>query len=307
MVLACEVIKLCTSIILIQIGRLAKAKSYTPDIAVPDVATLRKPQGNVAPTGVYRKNLFIFVSFAVPGNLYAINNALHYRVLRKMNLGTFALLSSSKVPVTALLMRIFLGKTFSKMQVVALVTLSIGSLASLLSFESNVFVGSHVDEYLLTFLSVMLSAFASVYTEFVLKSVDQSVHVQNSQLYFHGAFACAIGLIFSGQYTLKLPYTSDAISWLAILTLACVGILTSLVMKYADNLIRLFISACSLSVSQFLGAHLFNEEFSSQRFLGLCLILISLVLYDPPFRLLDPLRDTMRKARNLSFLLFCGG
>jgi UDP-sugar transporter A1/2/3 len=277
-----EIIKLCVSLSMLIKENRKKTSDLRKQSTAAEDRRVQPPSKLLRYRTPTSKQAKIFAMFAVPGILYSFNNTLHYHVLRELDMGAYALVSASKVPLTAFLMRVFLGRKLHTLQLIALSLLSLGSLISMFSFKNGFSLRGPVIAYLLTFLSVAISAGASVFTEFALKKTNQGIYTQNCQLYFHGVLICFLREFSRdhGQFP-TFPAMSDTFTWMSIFTLAGVGIFTSMVMKYADNLTRLFLSTSSLSFSQVLGAVLLGEEFSLQNCVGLTLILLSIFLYDP--------------------------
>lgn len=231
----------------------------------------------------HKTNLRFFMLFSVPGICYTVCNTLPYIILESMDVITYVMAAVLKVPLTAFMMRIILKTKLSSGQWLALVLLSSGSLLSMLDFKRGIQLRGSERGYHLTLLSIFLSAFAAVWTEFLLKKTQQSIHVQNMQLYFHGILANIFALFILRGYNYsfgRLPTLSDTAALLSVVTTVGMGLLTSVVMKHADNIIRLFLSGASLSLAQILASSLFNEALSFQHVAGLVLTLVAFYLYD---------------------------
>ncbi|ACO68240.1 Drug/Metabolite transporter superfamily, partial [Micromonas commoda] len=226
-----------------------------------------------------------FFLFAVPGILYTFCNNVPYIILRKMELGTYVMLSTIKIPTTATLMWLMLGKRLSRTQLYGVLLLGVGTVISLLDFHDGIALAGPTHAYLLTFLSALLSAFAAVWSEYMLKSSPQSINLQNMQLYFHSTLANMffIGLThganFFAGFSSGLPDIADVGAWSSVVTLTGVGLLTSLVMKYADNILKLFLSGASMCVSRLLACVLFGDTFTTSHAIGLALVLFASYIY----------------------------
>ena len=77
-----------------------------------------------------------------------------------------------------------------------------------------------------------------------------------------------------------MPTISDTAAVLSVGTMVSTGLLTSVVMKHADNIIRLFLSGASLCMTQLLASFIFGDKFGFQHGAGLIITLFSFYLYD---------------------------
>jgi len=226
-----------------------------------------------------------FWLFAVPGFIYAATNALTYVVLKDLEVGTYAIISVAKIPITAFLMRLTLGKKLRRGQWLALALLICGSLCSVVSFDKTDHIRAPARTVALTIFGNLLSAIAAIWSEYLLKGSNQNMHVQNAQLYFHGVVACAIAVYVNrllGTSTGRIPVISDPTSWISVITLTGIGLSSAVVMKYADNIVRLFLSGTSLGVSKLLSNYFFDEKLDVQHGVGCVLILSAFMVYEIP-------------------------
>ena len=228
-------------------------------------------------------NFYSFLLFSVPGIIYTVCNILPYFILEQIDVITYVMTAVLKIPLTALLMKVILNKQLSSGQWSALVLLSSGSILSIINLkEGSTKLGGSATAGHLTFLSISLSSFAAVWSEYLLKGTNQSIHLQNMQLYLHGIIFNLLAMMFFKKHYRSLgrmPRSSDIAALLSVVTLVAVGLLTSVVMKYADNIIRLFLSGASLSLAQLLASALFEETFSAQQLAGLLITLFAQFLY----------------------------
>ena len=227
-----------------------------------------------------------FLLFSVPGICYTVCNILPYFILEHMNVITYVMAAVLKIPVTACLMRIILKKSLASSQWFALAMLSSGSVLSVIDTNRG-YQYQHANfgdaAFHLIFVSILLSSFAAVWSEFLLKKTQQSIHAQNMQLYFHGILANSVAMMVFRRHRNsfgRTPTISDLPALLSVFTLVGVGLLTSVVMKHADNIIRLFLTGSSLSLAQILASSLFGESFTFQQVAGLLMTLLAFLLYD---------------------------
>ncbi len=104
-----------------------------------------------------------------------------------------------------------------------------------------------------------ISGLSGVYCEYILKKNSDSIYIQNIYLYIYGTLfnfvACAIEFNFS-FYESTSDWLSpvilkgfDELTWIIIFTQVFNGFLMSIVMKYSNNITRLFVISCSLIVT----------------------------------------------------------
>ncbi|KHJ79424.1 UDP-galactose translocator domain protein [Oesophagostomum dentatum] len=158
-----------------------------------------------------------------------------------------------KIFTTAMFMYFFLGKKLSTKQWIALMILVIGVVDVQL-----VYAPSHANEAveqkpLLGFISVIVmcftSAFAGVYLEKVLKESKASVWIQNVRLSLIGLPVSMFSMWFydwpsiqQGSYLFLDGFFRgwDALVVLLTLMNSVGGLLISIVIKYADNILKAY-------------------------------------------------------------------
>ena len=156
------------------------------------------------------------ILFAVPALLYAINNNLIFYILMYVNVSTFQILSSLKTVFTGLLFRLVLKRILSDIQASSILLLACGAAVSQFPICSSSACSSGVDGEgkqqamstaifgaLLALLASLLSAFAGVYSELLLKrdAALHSIHLQNLLL-------CALHQ--GGRLSIHLPTSPPA-------------------------------------------------------------------------------------------------
>jgi len=186
--------------------------------------------------------------------LYALQNNLLFAALTQVNLATYQVLISLRIPVTAGLMRVMLGRSFSRWQQGAIWCLTAGAVLSQLDVGCMV-AGGGSDAaapvfaltprgaaYMAT--TVACASLASVANETMLKDETAgSLNAQNCVLYACGVLVNVAIVVVTGSGWQGLSPAAfyrgfNAYTWALIGSLTCLGLATAAVLKHADNMVR---------------------------------------------------------------------
>ncbi|KAM7508586.1 hypothetical protein LguiA_019039 [Lonicera macranthoides] len=155
---------------------------------------------------------------------------------------------------------------------------------------------SPIQGYMLGMLSACLSALAGVYTEFLMKKNNDSLYWQNVQLYMFGAILNMARLTLDdfragferGAWWQCIFNGYSITTWLVVLNLGSTGLLVSWLMKYADNIVKVYSTSMAMILTMVLSVFLFNFKPTVQLFLGIVVCMMSLHMYfSPPTVLVD--------------------
>ncbi|XP_021888233.1 CMP-sialic acid transporter 1-like [Carica papaya] len=150
--------------------------------------------------------------------------------------------------------------------------------------------------YLLGVLSACLSASAGVYTEYLMKKNNDSLYWQNVQLYTFGSVFNMARLLLDdfrggfekGPWWQRLFDGYSITTWMVVLNLGSTGLLVSWLMKYADNIVKVYSTSMAMLLTMVLSVSLFNFKPTLQLFLGIIICMMSLHMYfAPPSTLVD--------------------
>lgn len=242
--------------------------------------------------------------YLVIGFLYAILNNLLFVVLLYMDPGTMEVLGNLKLPLTALLLWKLLDKSFSRLQITGLVLITCGAAVSKMGLVScSVSVEKdHMDiqdvdvdaedaslscdrihvGVLLMLVMCCISSGAGVANEILLKHGDNGpLFWQNMQLY---ASTCAFSLLNATLHA-KVPLNGSffkGYDWMTvcvILSLAFVGIIVSITLKYADNIVHSIASALAMILATIFSVTVMHEGFSMLAIPGYLAIVFGVSLY----------------------------
>ena len=224
----------------------------------------------------------------VPSAVYLIQNNLLYVAASNLDVATYQITYQLKILTTAIFAVTMLNKKLISTQWLSLVILIAGvamvQLSDVKESKSAANAGeqSKIIGFSAALTACILSGFAGVYFEKILKGSDISVWMRNVQL---ALLSVPLGLITS--------YLSDGAKiadngffhgydnfvWFTVAQNALGGLLVAVVVKYADNILKGF--ACSLAIIITCVASIFIFDFSlSLQFtVGAGAVISSIFLY----------------------------
>ncbi|CAI9768854.1 unnamed protein product [Fraxinus pennsylvanica] len=221
--------------------------------------------------------------YPIPSTIYLIHNNVQFATLTYVDTSTYQIMGNLKIVTTAILFRLFLKRKLSNLQWMAIVLLAVGTTTSQVkgcgeSFCNSLF-SSPIQGYMLGILSACLSALAGVYTEFLMKKNDDSLYWQNVQLYTFGAIFNLARLVLDdfrsgfekGPWWQRLFYGYSITTWMVVLNLGSTGLLVSWLMKYADNIVKVYSTSMAMLLTMVLSVFLFDFKPTVQLFLGIIL------------------------------------
>ncbi|GBG30724.1 CMP-sialic acid transporter [Hondaea fermentalgiana] len=232
------------------------------------------------------------MKLSVPGILYTVQSNLLFMALNLLSVGVYQVSMQLKILLTAAMSYFVLGKTLSPLQVISLVILMCGVAAVQLSQvvgDDKLSDARQQGQYqqLLGFgatvLACIISAFAGVYLEKVLKSGSfVSIWMRNVQL---SLFGILIGLFTVvgkdghriGEFGFFGGYNWT--TWIAICLQAWGGLIVAVVIKYADNILKGFATAVSILFISFVSVLAFDTKPSLLMAAGTGAVFISVLLY----------------------------
>ncbi|KAI8097417.1 nucleotide-sugar transporter-domain-containing protein [Halteromyces radiatus] len=225
----------------------------------------------------------------VPSGLYALQNNLLYVALSHLEAATFQVTYQLKILSTAIFSMVLLGRRLDKHQWIALFLLMLGVTLVQLSTSTTI-----NDETTTTWIGLMAvlascisSGFAGCYFERILKSsgVSCSIWIRNVQLGICGLIFSFLGMmIYDRQRIWQDGFFQgyDGMTIWVILNQALGGLVVSMVMKYADNILKAFATSLSIILSSIISVYLFDFQPSTYFVLGTFIVLLSTYLYGQP-------------------------
>ncbi|KAB1998959.1 hypothetical protein ES319_D12G126900v1 [Gossypium barbadense] len=238
--------------------------------------------------------------FPIPSVIYLIHNNVQFATLMYVDTSTYQIMGNLKIVTTGILFRLFLKKKLSNLQWMAIVLLAVGTTTSQVKgcgeASCDSLFSAPIQGYMLGILSACLSALAGVYTEFLMKKNNDSLYWQNIQLYTFGSIFNMARLVVDdfrggfekGPWWQRLFNGYSITTWLVVLNLGSTGLLVSWLMKYADNIVKVYSTSMAMLLTMVLSVFLFSFKPTLQLFLGIIVCMMSLHMYfAPPHMLVD--------------------
>ncbi|KAG9454442.1 hypothetical protein H6P81_007346 [Aristolochia fimbriata] len=246
--------------------------------------------------------------YPIPSIIYLIHNNVQFATLTYVDTSTYQIMGNLKIVTTGILFRLFLRRKLSNLQWMAIVLLAVGTTTSQVKgcgeLSCDSLFSAPIQGYMLGILSACLSALAGVYTEFLMKKNNDSLYWQNVQLYTFGAIFNMARLLLddfksgfeSGPWWQRLFYGYSVATWMVVLNLGSTGLLVSWLMKYADNIVKVYSTSMAMLLTMVLSAYLFEFKPTLQLFLGIIICMMSLHMYFAPSNMLVDLPVTSKAA-----------
>ena len=221
---------------------------------------------------------------SVPATLYVVQNNLQYVAVSNLDAPTFQVMNQLKILTTTIFSVVILRRRVLTMQWVAIVTLMIGVALVQLDGESSAAtlktdrtVSSTTKGLLAVVAACVCSGFAGVYFEKILKGSGSTTTLweRNVQL-------CSLGLILSGSGLVYYDFESimtrgffygyRSVVWAAISLSAFGGLLTAVVVKYADNILKAFATSIAVVLSVIMSIFVFDKIPTGQFVIGAIIV-----------------------------------
>lgn len=239
-----------------------------------------------AMTAMFRAGWRTWWPYSIPSILYAVNNNLDMAINLYMDPASEQVLSQMKIFTTALLWWLVFRRGLEKRKWAALVLLTLGSSCAAWPSPGKtktMWVTSW--GILLEACYVTISAIAGVYTEYVQKKQDYSVHLQNAILYIFGITVNVFLMMREGKELFppsKLIRGYNKVTWLMVANYACMGLCMAQVVKRLDNIHKLMMGGASMWTSAALTAVLFGLQPTLMFCIGLVLVTAALMMFHWP-------------------------
>jgi len=231
------------------------------------------------------------IKIMVPAVLYLIQNNLQYFSATKLDAATFQVTSQMKLIVIAVFSVIILKRHLYKHQWVsifllaggiALVQFPTGDKGTINNPSSNAMVDKALG-VLSVFITCLCSGFAGVYFEKILKKSKVTLWARNVQLalfsvipgYFIGC------LLIDGDEIREHGFFGGYNRWtvLSVICQSLCGIITAIVVKYADNILKGFANSISIILSCVVSYFFFDFHITLVFDIGVCIVIFSSYLY----------------------------
>lgn len=222
--------------------------------------------------------------FPIPAALYLIKNLLQYYIFAYVDAPGYQILKNLNIISTGVLYRIILKKKLSNIQWAAFILLTAGCTTAQLNPSSDDRVlQTPLQGWLMAIVMALLSGFAGVYTEAIIKKrPSRNINVQNFWLYVFGMIFNAIAILiqdFDAVVNKGFFHGYSLITVLMILNHALSGIAVSMVMKYADNIVKVYSTSVAMLLTAIVSVILFRFHLSLAFFLGSTVVSVSIYLH----------------------------
>lgn len=235
--------------------------------------------GKFLPVSVFSDSSWkIGLYYAVPSAIYALYNNLTYYNLTNFDPGTYQVFMQTRVLFTGVLYCYLLKKSLSNRKWFSLLLLAFGVASKYLSWDLK------IDNLVLVMLfQASLSAMAGVYNEFLLKrDITMDVNEQNFFMYsFALVFNLGAGLYHDADYYTsgKVVHNLNSVLVLIVINGAIVGIVTSLILKFINVIVKAFASACEVLLTAILAYFLMSEPLTIKDFIACSIVMGSIYVY----------------------------
>ncbi|CAI4222611.1 unnamed protein product [Auanema sp. JU1783] len=226
------------------------------------------------------------IKVCVPALIYTVQNNLYYIALTHLEATTFCIAYQMKIFTTAILMYFLLGKRLSSKQWIALVVLVIGVVDVQLVYSPPSSKPGVEQSPILGFICVVTmcftSAFAGVYLEKVLKESTTSVWMQNVRIAMIGLPISFFSMWYYDWDNIQKHGALRGWDFLVLcltVTNSVGGLLISIVIKYADNILKAYAQSMAIMGAAFGSWLLFDFNPGFFFMAGSLLVIISIIMY----------------------------
>ena len=226
-----------------------------------------------------------------------IQNNLQYVAASNLDAATFQVTYQMKILTTAAFSVILLRKKLSPSQWLSLFFLAIGvgivqiqagannyGSGAITSLEMNAIKG-----LLAVVAACFTSGLAGVYFEMVLKNSQTDLWIRNVQLSVFSLLPALAPIIFAqetfgfrtGQGFISILFNNFGVwAWATVSIQVLGGLVTAMVIKYSDNILKGFATSLSIVISFLASVALFDFKMSITFILGSLIVLIATWLYN---------------------------
>jgi UDP-sugar transporter A1/2/3 len=242
---------------------------------------------------------------SVPSLVYSAQNNTLYYALSHLDAATYSVGYQSKILTTALFSMFMLGKRFTPAQWLSLVILTVGvALAQLSTNKDTSDRHNTASGFIAVLMAAVMSGFAGVFFESVLKSAGTSVWVRNIQMGVSSILGGCIMMYLSGELPGILQngffYGYSPLVWSVIVLQAIGGLVVAVVVKVADNIMKGFAASVSVVTSCILAYVVFNDFHPTWIFfIGAVLVAVSTYMYSVAAPAPKPKTDEQSKEISL--------
>ncbi|XP_038983990.1 CMP-sialic acid transporter 2 isoform X1 [Phoenix dactylifera] len=221
--------------------------------------------------------------YPIPAILYLIKNLLQYYIFAYVDAPAYQILKNLNIISTGVLYRIILKKRLSEIQWAAFILLCAGCTTAQLNPSSDHVLQTPFQGWVMAIVMALLSGFAGVYTEAIIKKrPSRNINVQNFWLYIFGMIFNLIAIIVQDYDEVMNKGFFHGYSFITVCMIvnhALSGIAVSMVMKYADNIVKVYSTSVAMLLTAVVSVFLFGFHLSLAFFLGSTVVSVSVYLH----------------------------
>jgi len=229
---------------------------------------------------------------SVPSFLYTVQNNLLYFALTNLDAATYQVCYQLKILTTAVFSMILLQRKFSPKKWAALILLTFGvSIVEVSGIRDGSKSDTEKHSQFIGLVAVLCAActsgFSGVYFEKILKGAKTSLWLRNVQMGIPSVLIAFVTVYAKDATAVSQQgflggYTS--LVWTVVAVQAVGGLIVAVVVKYADNVLKVFATSFSIVVSCVLSAIFFDFHASLAFTVGASMVVIATVMYSQPER-----------------------
>lgn len=241
---------------------------------------------------------------SIPAILYVIQNSLQFVAISNLPVATFQVSYQMKILTTAAFSVALLRRKLSGTKWLSLFFLAIGvgivqiQTSTGRPMPKNVGVGSaqdyhaHVMNPLTGFGAVIAACFTSglagVYFEMVLKNSKADLWVRNVQLSLFSLIPALLPILYFPAHEDSTGILSNLLrnfgfwAWATVTIQVLGGLITAIVIKYSDNILKGFATSLSIVLSFLASVVLFNFRMTPSFCIGATTVLVATWMYNQP-------------------------
>ncbi|KAJ3342139.1 hypothetical protein HDU93_003355 [Gonapodya sp. JEL0774] len=235
-----------------------------------------------------------WMELTIPGILYLVQSNLLVAGLTTLSPAVHQMTNQLKLLTTALFSVFILKRHLSVIRWISLMILALGVFLAQRSTTrgdagSDVggpFTSRAIAGFLQVCLASVISGFAGVYLEKVIKANSTDLWIRNVQL---SLFSVVPGFFIGVLWFDGKSYSEGGFfqgytiwTWAAICLQACGGLLVAVIMKYADNILKNFASSISILITVVCSAYLFGLHVSFLFAFSVAIVAFAIALYATP-------------------------
>jgi len=239
---------------------------------------------------------------SIPAILYVIQNNLQFVAAANLDVVVFQVSYQMKILTTAACSVIMLGRRLSPGKWLSLFLLALGvaivqlqisnpqrSNSSKQGSESggHMHTMHHVTGISAVIMACFTSGLAGVYFEMVLKRSTADLWVRNVQLSLFSLLPALSPILFGSLPVRNIFDGFGFWAWLTVITQVVGGLITALVIKFSDNIIKGFATSISILLSFLASVVLFNFRLTPSFVIGASIVMGATWMYNQPQKSLD--------------------